>query len=487
MVDQWLNPVALARKLAVNVSWVYRRTQQGAVDPLPYTKVGKALRFDWNEIEAWLKARGSTRLCDNLQVSGGASARDRRIRRMSRSHCQHGHVRQRTDVKRHYYEGRFMVYDDQNPKGRHQARNLGYKDETTKRQADRRLQEILAEVQVEELHAPGPVVTLKEYVEGFFLKEFLPYRKPSTRRGYEQIIRCYLLPYFGKMEINRIRRRDVQDCMNRLVAKKLGRRTLNNIRTCLRSIFREAIRDEYLDKNPASDIDLPEYVPKRPEEVPSRETIRQVLNTLDVPYQTLAWFVCTTGCRIGEALGLKWGAIRFEHRCVWFLSAVYMGEEHKAKGHRSHRPVYLAEEAIDRLRQFKARVPNVTEDDWVFPDPKQPGRPMTEQNALRCGLKKAAKKLGLHLTWHGLRHWAGTMLFYENVDVKTIQSRLGHADFRTTANWYIHANVEAAREAAQLASRFVDGGDSNPAVPPGIVRVTVRVNGGQEGETMVSS
>ncbi|MGA2610224.1 MAG: tyrosine-type recombinase/integrase [Terriglobia bacterium] len=149
--------------------------------------------------------------------------------------------------------------------------------------------------------------------------------------------------------------------------------------------------------------------------------------------------------------------------------------------------VEVAEEAIDRLRQFKARVPNVTEDDWVFPDPKHLGRPMTEQNALRCGLKKAGKKLGLHLTWHGLRHWAGTMLFYENVDVKTIQSRLGHADFRTTANWYIHANVEAAREAAQVASKFVDGGDTNPAVSPEIVRVTVRVKGGQAGETMVSS
>jgi integrase len=390
-------------------------------------------------------------------------------------------------VKRHYYEGRFRVYDDQYPKGHQQARNLGYKGEITKRQADRRLQEILAEVQLEEVHAPGPVVTLKEYAEGFFLKKFLPYKKPSTRRGYEQIIRCYLLPYFGKMELNRIRRRDVQDCMNRLVARKLGRRTLNNIRTCLRSIFREAIRDEYLDKNPASDVDLPEYVPRRPEEVPSRETIRQVLNALDDPYQTLAWFVCTTGCRIGEALGLKWGAISFENRYVWFLSAVYMGEEHKTKGHRSDSPVYLAEEAIERLKRFKARVPDVTDDDWVFPDPKHPGRPMTEQHALRGGLKKAEKRLGLDLTWHGLRHWAGTMLHQEGVDIKTIQSRLGHADFRTTANWYIHFSNEAALEAAQPASKLVDGRDSNSAVSPEIVRVTVRVNGGQAGETMVSS
>ena len=229
------------------------------------------------------------------------------------------------------------------------------------------------------------------------------------------------------------------------------------------------------------------YAPKPPEEVPSRETIHQMLNALDEPYQTLAWFVCTTGCRIGEALGLKWAAINFEDRYVWFLSAVYMGEEHKTKGHRSDRPVYLTQQDVERLRRFKSRVPSASEDDWVFPDPKHPGRPMTEQSALRCGLKKAGKKLGLNLTWHSLRHWSGTMLFYENVDVKTIQSRLGHADFRTTANWYIHANVEAARKAAQVASKCVNGGDSSPAVSPEIVRVTVRVNGGQEGQSMVSS
>ena len=163
-----------------------------------------------------------------------------------------------------------------------------------------------------------------------------------------------------------------------------------------------------------------------------------------------------------------------------------MGEEHKTKGHRSDRPVDLTEKEIDRLRQFKARVPNASENDWVFPDPKHPGRPMTEQNALRFGLQKAAKKLGVHLTWHGLRHWTGTMLFYERVDLKTIRSRLGHADVRTTANWYVHFNGKAGLEAAQVASNLVDGWDSVPAVSPGIVGVTVGVNSRRQDEPVVN-
>jgi len=405
---------------------------------------------------------------------------------MSRSHCQHGHIRLRTDVKRRYYEGLWRVYDDQHPHGRWQSRNLVYKDEISKREADRRLQKLLAGAQVEEVHAPRTALTLNEYVEGSFLKEFLPYRKPSTRISYEQIIKCYLAPYFGKMEIDRIRRRDVQACMNRLVARGLGRRTLNNIRNCLRSIFREARKDEYLDNNPAADINLPLYVPKPPKEVPTKETICNVLNALEDPYRTLAGFVCVTGCRIGEALGLKWGAISFDNPCVWFLSAVYMGEEHKTKGHRSDKPVDLTEKEIKRLRQFKEKVPNAAENDWVFPHPEHADRPMTEQHALHCGLEKAAKKLGIHLTWHGLRHWTGTMLYYEGVDLKTIQSRLGHADVSTTANWYVHFSRKAGKEAAQVASKLLDGWDNLPAVSPGTVGVTVGVNSRRQEEPVVN-
>ena len=128
---------------------------------------------------------------------------------MSRSHCQHGHIRLRKNVNRHYYEGLWRVYDDQHPQGRCKSRILGYEDEISKREADRRLQKLLAIEQVEEVTAPRTALSFKEYVESSFLKGFLPYRKSSTRRSYEQIINCYLLPYFGKMEIDRIRRRDV--------------------------------------------------------------------------------------------------------------------------------------------------------------------------------------------------------------------------------------------------------------------------------------
>jgi integrase len=68
---------------------------------------------------------------------------------------------------------------------------------------------------------------------------------------------------------------------------------------------------------------------------------------------------------------------------------------------------------------------------------------MTEQHALHWGPVKAANKLGIRLTGHGLQRWTGTMLYYEGVDLKTIHSRLAHADVSTTANWYVHFRRKA--------------------------------------------
>jgi len=203
---------------------------------------------------------------------------------------------------------------------------------------------------------------------------------------------------------------------------------------------------------------MPQAEPRVPRAVPSVDTMQKVLDTLEEPYQSLAWFVLVTGCRIGEALGLKWGAINFEDKLVWFLTASYAGEEHLTKGHRSNKPLYLTEAEISRLKQIKSLSPNATENDLVFAHPEHPDRPMTEQNALRCGLKKAAEKIGIHLTWHQLRHWSGTMLYRAGVKIDVIQARLGHSRWQTTADWYIENHAEGEREAAKIASGLLEAG-----------------------------
>ena len=56
---------------------------------------------------------------------------------------------------------------------------------------------------------------------------------------------------------------------------------------------------------------------------------------------------------------------------------------------------------------------------------------------------------------HGLRHTNATLLIYNGTNIKTVSSRLGHADVSTTGNIYTHAIKTADEMAADtLADIF---------------------------------
>jgi len=56
-LNNLLNPQQLAGLLGVSVSFVYDRTRQNAADPIPHFKLGKYIRFDLEQVQAWLQER----------------------------------------------------------------------------------------------------------------------------------------------------------------------------------------------------------------------------------------------------------------------------------------------------------------------------------------------------------------------------------------------------------------------------------------------
>ena len=54
------------------------------------------------------------------------------------------------------------------------------------------------------------------------------------------------------------------------------------------------------------------------------------------------------------------------------------------------------------------------------------------------------------LRFHELRHTQATLLLANNVDVKTVQTRMGHSNAALTLNWYAHPNPENDAKAANL-------------------------------------
>lgn len=56
---------------------------------------------------------------------------------------------------------------------------------------------------------------------------------------------------------------------------------------------------------------------------------------------------------------------------------------------------------------------------------------------------------------HGLRHTSATLLIASHQDIRTVSSRLGHAQASTTMNIYVHALQETDKKAADALENML--------------------------------
>lgn len=68
--------------------------------------------------------------------------------------------------------------------------------------------------------------------------------------------------------------------------------------------------------------------------------------------------------------------------------------------------------------------------------------------------KPAAQQLPA-IPFHGLRHTSATLLIAGKQDVRTVSSRLGHAQASTTMNIYAHALSETDRKASNALENML--------------------------------
>jgi len=89
----------------------------------------------------------------------------------------------------------------------------------------------------------------------------------------------------------------------------------------------------------------------------------------------------------------------------------------------------------------------VHQDDLIFSDLE--GQPINP-NTVTPALSKIAKRAGLNLRLHDLRHTHATMMLKAGVHPKIVSERLGHATVAFTLDTYSHV-VPGLQEAAAKA------------------------------------
>jgi integrase len=164
-----------------------------------------------------------------------------------------------------------------------------------------------------------------------------------------------------------------------------------------------------------------------------------------------------TGMRRGEILGLSWKDIDLEsgviHVCC---SLTNHGEIKTPKTKSGIRTISIDDETVKHLSTWHEKQAEYLED---------VGSGQTEDTPVICSSiggytntsnfsawwKKFRNRIGFHdLKFHELRHTQATQLLARGVDVKTVQTRMGHASASITMDWYAHAVPENDRKAAEI-------------------------------------
>jgi integrase len=279
-----------------------------------------------------------------------------------------------------------------------------------------------------------------------------PY-KPSTARGYEQILRSYVIPALGSWKLSDLQRREVQDFVDGLRSQGLSPSTIANTLDPLRVIFRRAIRRDEIAVDPTNDLDLPAIRGRR-DRIEPPERAHELLAALPDSERAFWAVALFCGLRRGELRGLQWSNIDFEAGVIRVeRSWDPVKGPIDVKTGAGRRAVPMAFVVRRELMAHKQRT-NRDGPDLVF------GRTKTEAffaSTIRSRANKAWKAAGLEpITPHEARHCAISYFIAAGLDWKQISTWAGHGDVRQTWNRYGHLVPGGEREATDRLNAYLN-------------------------------
>jgi integrase len=184
----------------------------------------------------------------------------------------------------------------------------------------------------------------------------------------------------------------------------------------------------------------------------------------------MAYLGAVLGLPWGEVAGLRVGRLDFLRATLNVAEQVTHGRGGVAtvgapKSAAGRRTLAVPSELMDRLAAHLSRRGLTGADPTAFVFASPLGGPLHYAHWRQRIWLSATRAAGLSgLTFHDLRRANATGLVAEGVDVKTAQTRLGHADPRLTLAICAQASGEADRAAAdRIGARFLAG---RPAACP---------------------
>lgn len=283
-------------------------------------------------------------------------------------------------------------------------------------------------------------ITFKELADIYLKKADI---RSKTITDYNNYLKLYLLPKFGKKPINEIKKVDIENFHKSLSNIKV---TANRCLQLISSLFNYAVKMEILDKNPAQYIKKFQELKKErylsEKELDLLLDFLQKSNKLQAKLVRLIFF---TGARRGEIFGATWNDFDLKNK-TWHKKAFQVKQKKDSY-------IPLNDEAINILKGLKEKIGEFQIEDnigigekYVFVNYRTK-KPLNNISKFWRTLKKETKINDLRI--HDLRHNFASMLINKGVSLEVIGKLLGHSNIATTQR-YAHLVHDSLKNATNL-------------------------------------
>ena len=323
--------------------------------------------------------------------------------------------------------------------------------------------------------------------------------KDSSFKNYMYMYDTFVKPTFGKQRLTTVQKSDIKRFYKKLNEQNgLKITTIENIHTVLYQIFQIAVDDNLIRKNPV-DHALKEMRRAKGNESEGRKALTKEQQSLFLDYMLhtpkyLHWYpvfyiMLNTGMRVGEITGLRWCDVDFDHNCISVNHTLVYYNHQDGKGcyysintpktKAGCREIPMTESVRKAFMQQKeylklAKLESIDHidgyRDFVFLN--KDGK-VQSMSCLNKAIQRMVRDCNLaiieendpetgidpvllpHFSCHILRHTFATRLCESGVNIKVIQSVLGHTDIKTTMNIYISVTDELKRSEMKSYEHYV--------------------------------
>ncbi|MBQ5318419.1 MAG: site-specific integrase [Oscillospiraceae bacterium] len=285
--------------------------------------------------------------------------------------------------------------------------------------------------------------------------------KQRTVEGYHQMEKR-IYKAIGHIRLDKLTTRHIQKFILELCdaeredgrnrnGGKLSTKTIKLYKSMISTICDYAVKMQMISTNPCKNVTIPKVVTPEKDyySIEEAQHLMELFNQeSEENYKYVCFFILAiyTGFRLGELLGLEWKDVNFETNVITVNRTCLYS---KAKGglytetpktKQSMRSLKVPQGVIDMLKKWydlQDKQRKKVGSKWIETD-----RIFTKWNGLTLDrtapgyyYKRFCERTGMrYVSTHSMRHLNASLLINAGIDVKTVQSCLGHSTATTTVN-----------------------------------------------------